>query len=318
MNLMETPVLVAASPSEQSASASQTSRLGLVLDYVQLAKPRLTTMVLFTVAVGFFAAAMPGSSLLPLLHALLGTALVAAGAGALNQLLEKDADAIMRRTRRRPLPAGRLSPSAVLRFGVMTSCLGLGYLATLVNPSAAAVAGLTLALYVFAYTPLKRITALNTMIGAVPGALPPVIGVLAAGGGLDFVAGILFLIVFLWQFPHFWAIAWLYRDDYRRAGLQMLSTQDSEDGRLTARFMVQGCLMLLLASLLPFLAGLSGPRYVLVVLAIGGLFIATAIRFLLAPSAERARQVLWASLVYLPVVLTALLLDGPWLILAGS
>jgi protoheme IX farnesyltransferase len=318
MNLMETPVLVAASPSERSASAAQSRRVGLLLDFVQLAKPRLTTMVLFTVAIGFFAAAVPGSSLLPLVHALLGTALVAAGAGALNQLLEKEADAVMRRTRNRPLPAGRLSPSAVLRFGVLTSCLGLVYLALLVNPLAAALAGLTLALYVFVYTPLKRVTPLNTLVGAIPGALPPVIGVVAAGGNLDIVAGSLFLILFLWQFPHFWAIAWLYRDDYRRAGLQMLSVQDDEDGRLTGRFMVQGCLMLLAASLTPFLAGMSGPRYVLIALAAGVLFVASALRFLFMPSGQRARQVLWASLVYLPVTMTALLLDGPCLSLIGS
>lgn len=318
MNLMETPVLVAASPSERAASAAHSRRIGLLLDFVRLAKPRLTAMVLFTVAIGFFAAALPGSSLLPLLHALLGTALVAAGAGALNQLLEKDADAAMRRTRNRPLPAGRLSGSAVLRFGVITSCLGLVYLAFLVNPLAAALTGLTLALYVFIYTPLKRVTSLNTLVGAIPGALPPVIGVVAAGGELDIVAGSLFLIVFLWQFPHFWAIAWLYREDYRRAGLQMLSVQDDDRGRLTGRFMVQGCLMLLLASLTPFLTGMSGARYLFVALTVGALFAVSALRFVFMPSFERARQVLWASLVYLPVTMTALLLDGPCLSLVGS
>ncbi len=318
MNLMETPVLVAASPAERTASATQSRRIGVLLDFVQLAKPRLTTMVLFTVAIGFFAAEVPGSSLLPLLHALLGTALVAAGAGALNQLLEKEADSAMRRTRNRPLPAGRLSAAAVLRFGVLTSCLGLVYLAFLVNPLTAALAGLTLALYVFIYTPLKRVTPLNTLVGAIPGALPPVIGVVAAGGNLDIVAGSLFLIVFLWQFPHFWAIAWLYREDYRRAGLQMLSVQDHERGRLTGRFMVQGCLILLLASLTPFLAGMSGPRYLFAALAVGVLFTVSALRFLAAPTAERARQVLWASLIYLPATMTALLLDGPCLSLLGS
>lgn len=313
MNLMETPTMTAvAAPAAVPPAVARAGRWAVVHDFLRLAKPRLTLMVLFTVAVGYLAVAAPHPAPLSLLHALVGTALVAAAAGALNQLLEKDVDAAMRRTRHRPLPAGRLSEKAVLGFGLLTCSLGLAYLFLAVNPVAAAVALVTLLLYVLAYTPLKRKTALNTLVGAIPGALPPVIGCAAADPDLGAEAGLLFLLLFVWQFPHFWAIAWLYRPDYQRAGLRMLSVEDDEDGRRTGRFMVHGCLMLVLASGLPFVAGLSGPRYLILALTVGMLFTAAAGRFLLQPGVAQARQVLWASLVYLPVVLTALLLDGPW------
>ena len=148
--------------------------------------------------------------------------------------------------------------------------------------------------------------------------MPPVIGWTAATGRLGSEAGVLFLILFLWQFPHFWAIAWLYRQDYARAGLQMVPVQDGEGGRLTGRLMVQSCLGLLLVSLLPTMIGLAGPRYFLIALALGAMFLVAAVRFLRVPSQTRARQVLWASLAYLPVLLTVLLLDGPYLVLAGG
>jgi len=289
-----------------------------VRDWAELVKPRLTLMVLFTVAAGFVLASPGFLDWSLFLHALLGTSLVAAGASALNQYLERDTDARMRRTRNRPLPAGRLAPRAALRFGVLAACGGLIYLSVLTNPLAAAMAASTLVSYVFAYTPLKRISAWNTLGGAVPGALPPVIGWTAATGTLETGAGCLFLLLFLWQFPHFWAIAWLYRDDYARAGLKMVPTLDQEGGRMTGRFMVQSCIALIPVSLLPVYVHVAGPRYFWIALVLGAMFLAFAGRFLLQPSQERARHVLWASLLYLPVLLLALLWDGPFLGLAGT
>jgi protoheme IX farnesyltransferase len=289
-----------------------------VADFAELVKPRLTLMVLFTVAVGFLAGALGGLDWVRFAHALIGTALVAAGASALNQYLEIDTDARMRRTRNRPLPAGRVAPRTGLRFGVLTACAGLAYLAVLTNPLTAAVAAVTLTSYVFAYTPLKRRTAFNTLVGAVPGALPPVIGWAAATNSLEAGAGCLFLILFLWQFPHFWAIAWLHREDYARAGLKMVPTLDREQGRMTGRFMVQSCLALIPVSILPVYVNVGGPRYLWAALVLGVIFLTFAVRFLLQPSQERARHVLWASLLYLPLLLLVLLLDGPFLGLGGT
>jgi heme o synthase len=289
----------------------------ILTDYAQLVKARLTLMVLFTVATGYVAAA-GGLLEWTFWHVLFGTALVAAGASALNQLLERETDAKMQRTRNRPLPAGRMTPRAALRFGVLSACAGFIYLAALVNPLSAFVAVVTLMLYVFVYTPLKRRTAFNTLVGAIPGALPPVIGWTAATGSLESGALSLFLILLLWQFPHFWAIAWLYREDYSRAGLKMVPLVDDEQGRLTGRLMVQNCLVLIPISLGPVLAHLAGPRYFWFALVLGGVFLAFAVRFLLSPSNERARHVLWASLLYLPLLLAALLLDGPLLGMAGT
>lgn len=318
MNLLETP-LVAVPLATQKREARTVESLTwprAVADYAQLVKPRLTLMVLFTVAIGFLVGSVGTLNGILMLHALLGTALVAAGASALNQWLERDSDGAMRRTQTRPLPAGRMQPATVLRFGVLLSCAGMIYLTLLVNPLTAAVAAVTLGSYVFVYTPLKKRTTFNTLVGAIPGALPPVIGWTAATGKLGPEAGVLFLILFLWQFPHFWAIAWLYRQDYARAGLQMVPVRDAEGGRLTGRLMVQSCLGLLLVSLLPAMIGVAGPRYFLIAIVLGMLFLAAAVRFLLLPNHTRARQVLWASLAYLPVLLTVLLLDGPYLMFA--
>jgi len=318
MNLAESPLAVAplsASTLPERAVVSL-PRANFLSDFVQLLKPRLTVMVLFTVGIGYLAGAAQTLELTTLLNVLFGTLLVACGASALNQLMEKDTDGRMRRTRNRPLPAGRLADSTVLRIGVALSCAGLVYLGLLVDPVVALVAAVTLGSYVFAYTPLKRYTSFNTLVGAIPGALPPVIGYVAATGRLDMGAVALFLILFCWQFPHFWAIAWLYRQDYARAGLQMLSVQDSEGGRLTGRLMVQSCLVLLVVSLIPATLGMAGPRYCLTALVLGLVFMLASVRFLLVPDQGRARQVLWASLAYLPVLLTVLLLDGPYLVLA--
>ncbi len=289
-------------------------RHGDLADYLALAKPRISVMVLFTVAVGFLLASAGSPDWALLAHALVGVGLVAVGTNALNQYLERDVDARMERTRDRPLPAGRLTPIAALRFGVLTACAGFVYLAALVNPLTALLSVATLSGYVFAYTPLKPKTTFNTLVGAVPGAVPPVLGWTAAVDALGLEAGILFLILFLWQFPHFWAIAWIYRDDYARAGLRMVPVLDREAGRLTGRLMVQQCLVLVLASTAPVFVGMAGPRYLWGALLAGAVFAAYTVRFLLSPSNQRARHVLRASLIYLPVIWILLLLDGPYLV----
>jgi protoheme IX farnesyltransferase len=286
-------------------------------DIVLLVKPRLSLMVLFTVAVGFFLGSVGAPNLVLLLHALVGTALVAAGASILNQVLECDTDRRMERTRNRPLPAGRIQPHEALRWGALTACLGIIYLAALVNPLTGLLSFVTLATYVFAYTPLKRWTTFNTLVGAIPGALPPVMGWAAATNEVSAAAGTLFAILFLWQFPHFWAIAWMYRDDYARAGLRMLPVLDKTGGQMTGRLMVQHCLILIPASLGPVLMNLAGPRYMVGAVALGAMFLLFALRFMLNPSDARARHVLYASLVYLPCVLLIWLLDGTYLAFAG-
>ena len=279
-------------------------------DYLVLTKLRVNVLVLFTVASGAVLAAghLPDGGLL--FHTLFGTALVAAGASALNQLLERDSDLLMRRTENRPLPAGRLQPFEVLCFGAGLGAAGVAYLAvTARHPLAALVAAITFVSYVFVYTPLKRKTSLNTLVGAVPGALPPVIGWTAVRGRIDPEAVALFAILFLWQVPHFLAIAWMYRDDYRRAGLGMLPGLD-RDGSLSGRQMVSYCLTLVPVSLMPAVVGQAGPWYLAGALVLGLGFLGTALAFVRRRSLARARGVLRASLVYLPVLLALLLLDG--------
>jgi protoheme IX farnesyltransferase len=279
-------------------------------DYLELTKPRVAVLVLFTVAVGAVLAAPGNLNLVVLLHTLAGTALVAAGASALNQLLERHSDALMRRTENRPLPAGRLYPSEVLLFGCGLGLAGIVYLATaLDHPWAAVVAAVTFLSYVCVYTPLKRWTTLNTLVGAVPGALPPVIGWTALRGSLGLDALALFGIVFLWQVPHFLAIAWIYRDDYARARLRMLPVND-RSGVRTGRTMLIYTAALLLVSLAPVLIGGAGPLYLVGALVLGGGFLVRAIAFMRASTQAQARSVLRASLIYLPVLFALLLLDG--------
>jgi heme o synthase len=280
----------------------------MAADYLELTKPRVAVLVLFTVAIGYFLAG--GADLLALWHTLLGTALVAGGASALNQLLERHSDAQMKRTRHRPLPAGRLRPAEVLVFGLLLGAGGTAYLAlALPRPAAALVAAVTFVSYVFVYTPLKGLTSLNTLVGAVPGALPPVIGWAAARGTFDPEAAALFLIVFLWQVPHFLAIAWIYRDDYARAGLRMLPVFDRTGGR-TGCTMVSYCLTLIPVSVLPAVFGCAGWLYLLGATALGLGFLGCALGFLYTTSLPQARWVLRASLLYLPLLLALLLLDG--------
>jgi protoheme IX farnesyltransferase len=283
---------------------------GRLVDYLELTKPRVSMLVLFTVAAGAWLAAVGEGDVLTLVHTLIGTALVAGGASALNQLLERHSDALMRRTENRPLPSGRLQPLEVLVFGVALGITGLAYLAVMGRqPLAVFVAGVTFLSYVFLYTPLKRKTSLNTLVGAIPGALPPVIGWTAVRGSVGAEAGALFLILFVWQVPHFLAIAWIYRDDYARAGLRMLPVVDREGG-MTGRQMVTYCLILIAASLAPVFVLQGGAFYVIGALLLGTLFLLPALVFMRVSSITNARRVLRASLLYLSAWLVLLLLQG--------
>jgi heme o synthase len=285
------------------------SLAGRLTDFVELTKPRIALMVLFTVAVGAWLASPGGVDLLQLLHTLVGTALAAGGASALNQLLERRTDTLMRRTENRPLPTGRLQAAEALWFGLSLSLGGLLYLTlTLRDPVPVLVVWVTLTSYVLIYTPLKSHTAWNTVIGAVPGALPPVIGWTAAGGPLGLEAFVLFGVLFLWQMPHFYAIAWIYRDDYARAGLRMLPVVDPHGAR-TGVQMVGFCLLLLAVSLLPGLARQAGTVYVFGAVVLGLGFLIATIGFLRRRSVSAARRVMRASLLYLPALLALLVLD---------
>lgn len=282
----------------------QRSRLA---DYMELTKPKIAVLVLFTVGAGFVLANRTAPDLLLLLHTVCGTALVAAGASVLNQYQERYSDALMRRTEQRPLPTGRLQSIEALMFGLLLGLGGLMYLFVMVQSLAAVlVAAFTFFSYVWIYTPLKRVTTLNTLIGAVPGALPPLIGWTAAGGRLSVEAVTLFLILFLWQVPHFLAIAWIYREDYGRAGLKMLPVMDAA-GRITGRQMVLYCICLIAASLLPVLNGQLNWLYGAGALLAGAAFLYTTVRFVQRPSMPHARQVLRGSLLYLPITLVLLL-----------
>lgn len=261
-----------------------------------------------TAAAGFFLGARAGVDLLLFAHTLLGTALVAGGTNALNQLLERQVDARMRRTRARPLPAGRVTARAAAWFAGAISLGGVAYLALAVNRPTAGLAALTLVSYVFVYTPLKRKTSLNTLIGAVPGALPIVGGWTAAGGRLDTAAAAMFWILFLWQLPHFLALAWIYREDYRRGGLVMLGTEDPT-GRLTGRLSLLFALALIPASLVPTLLGLTGPLYFSGALVLGALYAAAGAGLALHVTEARARRLFRASVLYLPALLAAMVLD---------
>lgn len=277
-------------------------------DYLTLIRPRIAVMVLVTVAVGASIAAHGLPPLALLAHALLGTFLVAGASSALNQVLEIDTDALMKRTEDRPLVRGRLGKRHVVVVSAVASVLGLAELAWFASPAAALVAFASLAIYVLGYTPLKRRTSLNTLVGAIPGALPPVIGWAAVTGRPDAGAWALFAIVFLWQFPHFLAIAWLNREDYGRAGLKMLPAVEG-GARITGWQMTNYCLALVPVSLAPALLQLAGRAYFLGALYLGVTFLGTALIFTIHESRANARRLLVASLVYLPALLGLLCLD---------
>ena len=278
-------------------------------DLVQLTKPRITLMVLVSSAAGFVIGSSGRPDPLLLLATLLGIGLVAGGSSALNQLLERDIDALMERTKERPLPTGRVTPGAAVAFAGAISLVGIVLLALVVNPLTALLAAIAFLSYVLLYTPLKRVSSLSTLVGAIPGALPIMGGWSAARGELGPGAWALFGILFFWQLPHFLALAWLFREDYRRGGLQMLGVTDPT-GHQTRSQAVLYALALIPASLLPALLGLSGPLYAFVALSLGLGYLAAAVRFWLRADSPTARGLFRTSLVYLPLLLILLSFDS--------
>jgi heme o synthase len=287
---------------------ARTTEKGWTAVFADLTKARLTALVLLTTLVGFYLGWRGPMDYLLMFNALAATALVASGAAALNQLLEREYDAKMRRTQNRPLPSGRLQPTTVMLLGGITSVAGLVYLALAVNLLTSVLGAVTLISYVFIYTPLKRVTWVNTLVGAIPGALPPLMGWTAARNELSGEGWALFAILAFWQLPHFFAIAWMYRDEYARAGFVMLPNVDA-DGSRTAQQSVSNTLALLLASLFPFVWHISGQFYLVSAIVLGAGFLFCAIRFARQMTHARARQLFLASIIYLPLLLAALVLD---------
>lgn len=275
--------------------------------YIELAKPRIASLVGLTTLLGWWLAG--GSASAGLAWTLAGTVLAAGGCGALNQWLERDVDALMRRTRARPLPSGRLAPRRALLFGLALSAAGLGALAWNAAGAPLALTAATLGLYVLVYTPLKRVTPHSTWVGAAAGATPPLVGWTAAGGEPGLAAFALFAIQFLWQIPHFLAMFWLHREDYARAGLRVMPALDAS-GAVTACQISLHCFALLLASILPVLAGIAGPSYGLAALAMGAAFLALGMRASWTLSTADARRLFLASLVYLPALFGMLALGA--------
>lgn len=280
--------------------------MGLLANLNELSKARLSFLVLMTTLVGFLLGWRGPMDYTLLAATLLGTALSAAGASALNQWLERDLDALMSRTSDRPLPARRMHPSDALLFGLLASGSGVAILAFFANPLTAILAGLTIIIYAALYTPLKRLTELNTLVGAIPGALPPLLGWTAATDHMGLGGWILFLILWFWQMPHFLAIAWLYRDQYAAAGFKMLSTRDPE-GWLTALQALVYSVALLAISLLPGLIGMASPYYFFAALALGAVMIYLSVIFLRNKTNASARHLFFASIIYLPLLLGALI-----------
>jgi protoheme IX farnesyltransferase len=279
-----------------------------VRDYLELSKSRIVLMVLITTAAGFLFA--PGSvDGMLMLHALIGTALVAAGTNALNQYVEREHDARMHRTRTRPLPAGRITPRAALLFSTAIAIIGTVYLGLAVNWLTAALGAFTLTSYIFVYTPLKRVSTICTLVGALPGAIPPLMGWTAATNHLGTGGWIVFGILFLWQLPHFMAISWLHRDDYARGGFAMLSVRD-QDGTAVARQAIFYTLLLVPLSLAPTLLGLTGIVYFIGAAVTGALLLASTIRFAFARDTRNARSLFMISNLYLLTVMLLLVVNA--------
>jgi protoheme IX farnesyltransferase len=297
----------AAAPATIAHSAAEKTRTWIGI-FAELFKARLTFLVLVTTLVGFYLGAHGGMQPMLMFHTLLGTALVAAGASALNQWWERDYDALMRRTRSRPLPAGQLQPLAVLVLGLAFAAAGLVYLVLAVNLATCLLGAASLLTYVLVYTPLKRVTWLNTAVGAIPGGLPPLMGWTAAHGSLSAEGWTLFAILALWQLPHFMAIAWIYRDEYTGAGFQMLPRVDPTGVRTSRQAFVQ-TLGLLPLSLCPFFLKMTGPVYLCGALALGLGFVWFGIQFARQVSVARARQLFLASILYLPLLLVLMAVD---------
>jgi len=305
--LVDTGVPAVTAPADESPAALDWR--GRAAAYVELTKPGITRLVSLTAAAGFYMASRGGVDVWALVHTIIGTALVASGASAFNQYLEREPDARMRRTAARPIPSGRVSPRQAFLLASLVSIVGVAYLLLLVNAAAALVDALTLVIYVWVYTPLKRVTDVSTLVGAVPGALPVLAGWVAAGGSLADPRGwALFWILFLWQIPHFLALAWMFRDDYRRGGFVMLS-MDDPNGRRTAAQSVNYAAGLALVSVSPTLVGLTGNAYLVGALLLGGALLATSAVVLRRPTDRDARRLFFASVIYLPLLLVLMVLD---------
>ena len=286
-------------------------------DYIALTKPRITWLILMSTGVGYFFGLRPtpGEAAGPvnwisLLHTLVGTGLIASGTAALNQWYEREADTLMRRTSGRPLPAGKMTAKRALVFGIVLAVLGFTELALGVNVLAALLGAFTLGSYLFIYTPLKQRSHLSTVIGALPGAMPPLMGYAASHGSLSQEAWTLFAILFIWQFPHFLAIAWMYREDYARAGIRMLPVVEP-DGMSTGRQIILYASTLIPVSLFPVLFGMSGKVYLVGALILGGWFLYTGVRVAFDLTNARARRVLLASIIYLPAIYGLMIFDRP-------
>ena len=288
----------------------QTKQRGLSASagaYLELTKPRITFLVVLTAAAGFCLGS-DQIDFLRLVNMALGVALLSSGIATLNQYIERDLDRLMRRTQDRPLPSGKLTARRALVFGVSLSAVALGYLAVTVNPLSAVLGFATLASYLFIYTPLKLKTTLSTVLGAFPGAMPPFIGWVAARGEVTIEAWVLFAILFLWQFPHFLAIAWMYRDDYARAGIKMLPVVEPE-GRVTGQQIVVYTLLLIPVSLLPVLVNLAGSVYLIGASVIGVVFLYYGVRAAVARTTWQARKLLLASVLYLPILFLLMVMN---------
>ena len=289
----------------QPASISALRRAS---DYWTLTKPEVNFLVVMSSLAGFYSASRGPLDWALLIHTLAGTLLVASGTATLNQLIERDADALMRRTSLRPLPARRMPALHALLFGIFLSIAGGAYLLVAVNALACILAMSTLLTYLLIYTPLKKRTPWCTFLGAFPGAAPPLIGWAGAAGTLSGDAWVLYAILFLWQFPHFLAIAWMYRDDYARAGLKMLPQNDA-GGDATMRQIMAGALLLLPVSLLPTWLGQAGSFYLAGAVLLGLMYIYSGFRLATTRTNTRARRLVLASVVYLPLVFGLLMLD---------
>ncbi len=288
---------------------SSSSLIGVLGILRELVKARLTALVLITTLTGYFVGRVATSDWLGCLHVLVGTGLVAAGAAALNEWWERDLDRLMERTAHRPLPSGQIEPAVALALGLVSSLGGIVYLGLVVNPLTASLGALALSSYVLIYTPLKRRTVWNTFVGALPGALPPLMGWTAARGGLGTGGLALFGILFLWQIPHFMAIAWLYREQYAQAGFRMLPNIDPA-GRATAWSALVSAAFLVATSLVVSWAGVAGTTYAVGALILGAVFVGSTVRFVQDRNRRHARLVFFASIVYLPLLLGLLMFDS--------
>ena len=291
-----------------AASAAIPTTLSSLGDYFELTKPSVVWLIVMSTAVGFYLGSSGSLSLLLFAHTLLATALLAGGTGALNQWAERDLDALMRRTEQRPLPAGRLRPVPALAFGIVITLMGVVYLGLAVNLLSAALGLLTTVSYLLLYTPLKTKTPFSTFVGSFPGAMPPLIGWAAARNDLSVGGWVLFAVLFLWQFPHFYSIAWMYREDYARAGIKMLPVVEP-DGVSTGRQIVCYAAALIPVSLAPVLLGMAGTAYLAGAVLCGLGYLYFGVLTARVKTTLQARRLLQASVVYLPLIYSLLVLD---------